>query len=80
MENVCLTPVSVHGVNLLSPVSTLLRTSQSSPMESAGTGMTVFILSLSVNNALLSQPVQSVCRRFSAAGAVTTATPLSAGA
>lgn len=40
MENVCLTPVSVHGVNLLSPVSTLLHTSQSFPMESAGTGMT----------------------------------------
>lgn len=46
MENVCLTPVSVHGVNLLRPVSTLLRTSQSSPMESAGTGMTGRILQL----------------------------------
>lgn len=46
MENVCLTPASVHGVNLLSPVSTLLHTSQSSPMESAGTGMTGRIVQL----------------------------------
>lgn len=40
MENVCLTLVSAHGVNLLRPVSTLLRILQSSPMASAGIGMT----------------------------------------
>lgn len=34
------TPASVRGVNLLKPASILLPTSQSTPMESVGIGMT----------------------------------------
>lgn len=35
-----LTPASVHGVSQPRPASILLPTSQNTPMESAGTGMT----------------------------------------
>lgn len=40
MVNAFPTPASVRGVNLLKPASILLPTSQSTPMESVGIGMT----------------------------------------
>lgn len=42
-----LTPASVHGVSQPRPASILLPTSQNTPMESAGTGMTGKIRTLS---------------------------------
>lgn len=40
MVSASLTPASVHGVSQPRPASILLPTSQNTPMESAGTGMT----------------------------------------
>lgn len=48
-----LTPASVHGVSQPRPASILLPTSQSTPMESAGTGTTVFIRFPNVSNVQL---------------------------
>lgn len=40
MASVSQTPASVHGVSQPRPASILLPTSQNTPLESAGTGMT----------------------------------------
>lgn len=40
MVSASLTPASVHGVSQPRPASILLPTSQNTPMENAGTGMT----------------------------------------
>lgn len=47
MVNACLTPASVHGVSQPRPASILLLTSQNTPMESAETGMTGKIRTIS---------------------------------